>query len=255
MESQNINDMKASTTPPTQVKSHRTHAVHWLLVGLAAILFGVGLYGVYYWQHSRVNGLDHQVAHLQTQLTDTTAAYRGFQKQVAASQSGTFTYTPHTAGLSLTLPKSYALLVAADGNAGGAPGVMFRVVPSSDSHISDDWGYYTEARVEASPTFTTLNQEVKAVEQQTMDYVSCRPENGTCDISDFSASDTTIAGLPAKLIKANGINEYLGWLNVYVVGLGQWRYTITINEIPNASAPADLSAAILKGISIKQAAY
>jgi len=240
-----------SSRVPTQMRH-----VHRFIFGFLFVLVLVAaVAGTYYWQHSKASSLGHQVANLQTKLMDTNAAYRGLQKQVATAQTGTFTYTPHTAGLSLTLPKSYAVLVAADGNAGGAPGVMFRVVPSSDSHISSDWGYYSEARVEASPTFTTLGQAVKAVEQQTMDFVSCGPENGTCDISDFSASDTTIAGLPAKLIKANGINERLGWLNVYVVGLGQWRYTITINKIPNASAPADLATTILKGISIKQAAY
>ena len=233
----------------------RNSVIKTLMLTLVILVVAVaGMYGVYGWQHHKVVSDSQKITNLNSELSrqkNLTAPV----KSGTTSTATTFTYTPKTAGLSITLPKTYSVLVAADGNAGGAPGVLFKVVPSGTGNIASDWSYDVEARVVASPTFTTLDQAASAAEQELMDYVDCNPQNGRCDISDLSVSDTTVANLPAKLIKANGINEYLSNYNVYVVGLGQWDYQITVDNIPNNTDISSLLSTALKGIAIKQAAY
>jgi hypothetical protein len=246
---------------PKHVK--KSHA-HKLIFGCLALLIITTLVGsIYHWQHNKVDYLDTEVSALQTQVTKANAANAKTQKQLLAantlaqnqlkaSENTNFTYTPQHSGLTLTLPKSYGVLVECDGNCGGAEGLNFKVVPASTTNIATDWGSYDEAQFEAQPIFTSLTQLVTAAEQETMDNAHCNSQNGTCDISDLSVSDTTVAGIPAKLIKANGINEYLGNENVYVVGLGKWEYIITVNNRPNDTVTNELVTTLINGISIKQ---
>ena len=243
-------------TPPISSSNStvKTKHVHIFIFGyLALIIFVAAVAGIYSWQHHKVENLNGKVTSLQAQVLKANSVNVKTQKQQVATSHSTFKYEPQHSGLSLTLPKTYGILVECDGNCGGALGVQFRVVPYSGTNISTDWGYYDEASFNAEPNFSSLSQSVKADEEQTMESDNCGPQKGGCDISDFSLSDTTVAGLPAELIKSNGVNENLGNVNVYVVGLGQWEYDVTVNNITSGSVTNGLVTTILKGITIKQA--
>ena len=210
-------------------------------------------FGTYVWQHNKLSSANKKVASLQVQLS--TAIKQSKPTQSTRTKASNFTYSPSLGGLSVTLPKSYDVLVGADGNDGGAPGVDFKIVPLATSNISSDWDYTQEAEIQIEG-FTSLNNAVSLAEAQMQQKKDCSTlGSGSCNTTDFSVSNTTIGGQPAKLIIAKAANEYLGSVNVYVGGLGNWGYTITSNDTtqPNNNTPGTLLATALKGISLKQA--
>ncbi len=232
-----------------------------LILSLVAIILIVGAaYGTYAWQHSKLNTANQKIVSLQSQLSSASKQSNTSSSTSSTSTkpiSTTFTYTPQLGGLSLTLSKSYDVLVAADGNFGGAPGVDFKVVPTSNTNISTDQNWTDEAEIQIGG-FTNLNDSVSQEEAQMQQNGDCSTlGSGSCDTTDFSVSDTTIGGQPAKLIIAKAASEYQGYINVYVGGLGQWGYTITSNNTTssgsNNNSPGTLLAAVLSGVSLKQA--
>lgn len=226
----------------TESKKH-TFLKRLLLWLLVLVLISAGSYGAYYWQHKKVVSDSRKISSLSIQLNlqskHATAAKDN------GSTSSTFTYTPKTGGLSITLPKTFEVLVGADGNDGGAPGASFKIVPVDNTNIADDGYFQDEIEIDIGNTFKSLDQSVTSAELQI---------NSKASPSDFTVTDTTIAGLPAKQI-AQYQDEYDGTLDTYVVGSGVWEYKITahVASYTNSPLPSNLLD-VLHGITIKQVA-
>lgn len=210
------------------------------LLVLALILI-VGA-GTYFWQHSKVNDLNSKVSNLQGELNAANESNPTTKKQ--STNSNTFSYSPKPGGLSITLPKTYGIIVNIDGNKGGAPGATFRVASVTNSNTFSDPSYQG-VQVDVDNTFTTLVHAVSSEETQ----LNEQRGSGSTVNRNYKVSDTTIAGLPAKLLTTDGLGEYQGQVTVYLVGSGSFTYTITANGTQSGN-PATL-AALLKGISIK----
>lgn len=189
----------------------------FVIVVVAAAAVG----GMYFWQHGLVKKFQAQTSSLQAQLTAANKKVAAAQTaQKASEQPKAFTYSPKTGGLSLTLPTSYGLSVLVDGNKGGAPGATFRVTQLVKDNIYSDPAY-GGVQVDIDNTFKDLNSSVQSAESQMK----------TQKDSNLKVTDTKVAGLPAKLIAADGPDEYIGHINVYVVGSGSFQYTITANGV------------------------
>lgn len=212
------------------------------LITIVLLLIACAGAGSYSWQHKKVNDLDGKVSQLQTELNKGSTTQTTTSKQPIVA--GTFTYSPKTGGLSLTLPKTYGVIVNVDGNKGGAPGATFRVATVNNSNTFED-ASYQGVQVDVDNTFTTLGQAVSSEESQ---LDKQRGAGSTVD-RNYKVSDTTVAGLPAKLVTADGLDEYQGQVSVYLVGAGSFTYTITANG-SRSGTPAVVTA-VLKGISLK----
>ncbi len=254
-ELQNNQNSQPEQIKQSSSKSHSRLKSFSLLV-LALVLIAGAAYGTYDWQHNKLTSANQRVATLQTELSaDSSKSKSASSNTSSNSISDTFTYKPSLGGLSLTLPKTYEVLVGSDGNDGGAPGVDFKVVPLDASNVSKDRDYTSEAEIQIGG-FSSLSDSVSSAEVQMRQNGDCSTlGSGSCDTTDFSVSDTTIDGQPAKLIIAKAANEYLGMVNVYVGGLGQWGYTITSNDTtqPSSNTPGTLLSAVVKGTKLKQA--
>lgn len=235
---------------------HKRSKAYLMTIIVAVILIVAAAYGAYAWQHSKLTNANLKVTSLQTQLSSANRQNKSSQSTSTSTQSSSlFTYKPSLGGLSVTLSKAYDVLVGSDGNDGGTPGVDFKVVPLDNSNISNDWDYTDEAEIQIGG-FSSLSDSVSSAEAQMQQNGDCSTlGDDSCDTTNFSVSDTTIDGQPAKLIIAQAANEYLGMVNVYVGGLGQWGYTITSNNTtqPSNNTPGTLLSAVLKGINLKQA--
>lgn len=231
-----------NSAPVTKTKHLLTKVVAFGLPVL--ILIGAGTFSSYYWQHKKLNSANQKISQLNAQLErqgkQTTPVKSG-----VSNASDTFTYAPTTGGLSLTLPKTYEILVGADGNDGGAPGASFKIVPVDSTNIADDGYFQDEIEIDIGDTFKGLDQSVTSAE------LEINPKSSP---SDFTVTDTTIAGLPAKQI-AQYQDEYDGTLDTYVVGSGVWEYKITahVASYTNSPLPTNLLDA-LHGITIKEVA-
>lgn len=196
--------------------------------------------GVYIWQHNKVKDLNSQINNLNTKLSSiATTQPLSSSKTVSPT---TFVYKPKTGGLSLTLPKSYGVIVNVDGNKGGAAGATFRVASATSSNEFSDTSYQG-VQIDIDNLFysNNLSQAVQAKESELNDQSTAT--------RTYSVTDTTVAGLPAKLIKTNGLDEYQGNLSIYLVGSGSFLYTVTANGTQNDSFP--LLDTVLKGMAIK----
>ncbi|HSX17564.1 MAG TPA: hypothetical protein VLH86_05705 [Patescibacteria group bacterium] len=202
------------------------------------VLVAIGA-GSYYWQHSKVDSLNSKVVGLQEQLK--SAAEKASTPTQQPTTSSTFTYSPKTGGLTLTLAKKYGIIVNVDGNKGGAPGATFRVASVINANNFSD-GVYQGVQVDVDNTFTNLDHAVSAKESELTQANAA---------SGFKVSDTTVAGLPAKLITADGGDEYVGGLSYYIVGSGSFEYTVTANG--TKQGPSVMLTDVLKSMSIKAA--
>ena len=253
MEDQHLNVVSAQPAQNT-TKSYKT----LLFVVIALLLIIGAAFGTYVWQHSKLTVLNQKVATLQAQLASVSKQTKPTQSTLSTSTHSpvsTFTYKPKLGGLSITLPTTYQVLVGADGNFGGAPGVDFKVVSLGTSNITSDANFTQEAEIQIGG-FTSLSNSVSVAEGQMQQNHDCSTlGSGSCNTTDFSVADTTVGGQPAKLITAKAANEYLGNVNVYVGGLGQWGYTIISNDTtqPTNFTPGTLLTAVLSGISLEQA--
>lgn len=218
---------------------HIFESVQCLLV---IVILAISIVGVYIWQHNEASSLNARLLSSSSQLSKLREQVLKEDQLATQKQAGTFTYSPETSGISLTLPKTYEVLVNADGNNGGAPGATFKIVPTSATNISaDQWGA-DEVTIEASNTFTGLDHSVSAAESQI---------NQTDSSTNFNVSDATIAGLAARHITLYA-DEYTGTINTYVVGSGPWEYQITANVPSYTNIPlTDILKAVLNGITIK----
>lgn len=217
---------------PTSIQASQTHSPMRLVlfILIVAIFMLITAGGVYYWQHSQVASLNTKVSGLQAQVASLKAQQ---------SLTGTFTYSPKVGGLTLTLPKTYGIIVNADGNKGGAIGATFRIATVDDNHMFTD-SSYQELRVDIDNIFadSTLTQMVNETELQLKDQ----------GYSTFSVADTTVAGLPAKLITVTDQVPFRPEL--YIVGSGDLLYTITAAPAI-AATPNGALALLLKGLKIK----
>lgn len=235
--------MENQTQPiPKQSKQSRYSKIKPALLIALALIGTAGICtGIYFWQHNTVNVLNSKVGRLQTQLKAAG------QSQVPSTTKGqsivtdTFTYSPKTGGMSLTLSKAYGVVVSVDGNKGGAPGATFRVASATNSNVFSDPAYQG-VQVDIDNTFKTLAQAIDSEES------ALTGEGGGVD-RNYRVSDTTVAGLPAKLLKADGLDEYQGDLAIYLVGSGSFLYTITTNGAQNSTST--ILTAVLKGMTIK----
>ena len=231
-------------------------AMKTALLCLVLLLFvGGGVGGAYYWQHKKVIDAGRTIASLNARLAQQKKPSEPPKSTEPAASRMTFIYKPNTSGLSLTLPKTYEVLVGADGNRGGAPGVSLKIIPLGANNIVSDYSFTSEVSVEVDNTFATLSNAVSAADSQMEQAGDCSTVTQTCNTTNFATKDATVAGLPAKLIIANGSSEYDGNVQVYVVGLGAWKYEITALGLPgglaDSSSPSPMLSAVLKGISIK----
>jgi hypothetical protein len=220
-------------------KSKAKPAILFILA--LTLIVGAGA-STYFWQHSKVNDLNSKVSNLQGELNTASKSSTTMKEQSATSN--TFSYSPKTGGLSLTLPKTYGIIVNVDGNKGGAPGATFRIASAKDSNTFSDPAYQG-VQVDVDNTFTTLAHAVSSEEAQ----LDEQRGSGSTVNRNYKVSDATVAGLPAKLLTADGLDEYQGQVTVYLVGSGSFTYTITANGTQSGN-PATLTA-LLKGISIK----
>jgi len=269
MQDDKINKMdNQRNTEPTAPQSSMPKApekikhVHKFIYGYIALLvLAAAAGGVYGWQHKKVTNLDAQISSTKTQVANLQKEISGTSQKTSTTstqtQPSTFTYTPQTGGLSLTLPKTYEVLVGADGNDGGAAGFDFKVVPLTVTNVSTDQYYTNEAEVQTGDN-QSLSGAVSSEEAQMQQNGDCSTINSSCDTTDFSVSDTTIDGQAAKLITAKAGSEYQGYVNVYVVVYGNWGYIIRSNNVTssgsNNNVPGTLLSDVLKGIVLKQAA-
>jgi hypothetical protein len=143
------------------------------------------------------------------------------------------------------LPTSYEVLIGADGNDGGAPGVTLKVVPTSASNIATDSFFTNEVQVQVSDTFTDLSHSLNVAET---DIDQSLNSNRT----GFIVTDAMLGGLAAKHISLDQ-DEYSGTINVYVTGSGSWEYKVTSN-VPgfNNAEPSAILRAVLNGTHIRQ---
>jgi hypothetical protein len=211
-----------------------------LMTLLAVVIIFAAAGGVYLWQHNKVTGLNSEVQNLHSQLSAKATPARPTLTNKTFESLATFTYAPKTGGLSLTLPKSYGIIVNVDGNKGGAPGATFRVASSANNNVFAD-AVYQGVQVDADNTFTNLSQSVQAKESQLNEQSTAT--------RTYRVTDATVAGLPAKLIKTDGLDEYQGNVTIYLVGSGSFLYIITANGNQNSSFP--MLDAVLKGLTIK----
>ncbi|HEY8998769.1 MAG TPA: hypothetical protein VIM53_00440 [Candidatus Saccharimonadales bacterium] len=235
-------DKNIQTTSKEARQGHE--ALRRLLIWLLVItLIGAGAYSAYYWQHKKVISDSQKISSLNTQLSQQSK--QSTSTKSSGSTSSTFTYTPKTGGLTITLPKAYEVLVGADGNDGGAPGASFKIVPVDNTNIANDGYFQDEIEIDIGNTFKSLDQSVTSAE------LEINPKSSP---SDFTVTDTTIAGLPAKQI-AQYQDEYDGTLDTYVVGSGVWEYKITahVASYTNSPLPTNLLDA-LHGMAIKEVA-
>jgi cell division protein FtsL len=247
---------------PTEPKKMK-HMPKLMFGCIVLVILIVAVAGVYEWQHKKVTDLDTQLSSTQTQVANLQKQVSITSQKTSATptqaQSSTFTYSPQTGGFNLTLPKTYEVLVGADGNDGGAPGFDFKVVPLDDTNVSTDQYWTDEAEIQTGDS-QSLSAAVSSEESQMQQNGDCSTlGSGSCDTTDFSTSDTTVGGQPAKLITAKAGSEYQGYVNVYVVVYGNWGYVITSNNVSTSASsstpnvPGTLLAAILKGVSLKVA--
>lgn len=239
-----MEDQHTSQAPP-DAPVHIKHAHKFIFGYIGVIIFIAALSGVYSWQHKDVTKLSAQLLTADSQVASLKKQMPKINKKATSSnqtQTSSFIYSPTTGGLSLTLPKTYEVLVNADGNDGGAPGATFEVVPTSSTNIaSDQWGS-NEVTVDVSHTFTNLSQSVSAAESEI---------NQSNSSTNFNVTDTTVAGLAAKRVTLYE-DEYTGTVNAYVAGSGSWEYKITANVPSNTDTPlTDILTAVLKGLTIK----
>lgn len=217
---------------------------------VAAALCGVAVLAGAYCLHA------NQVRQLQQKVDTLTSQAAAAKKQTGATAAApapavssttpsstdakTYVYAPKTGGLSLTLPTTLAVIVNIDGNKGGAPGATFRVASAAGSNVFGD-NAYQGVEVDIDTPFTNLNDALSSVRFQL-------EQAGN---SDFTVTDTKVAGLPAKLITSTGPDEYVGKVSTYVVGSGSFTYAITANGMQFATPTPDILGAVLKGIAIK----
>jgi hypothetical protein len=185
-------------TEPIKPAQHKTQRYVFSLIGI--VLAVTAVFATYYWQHGQVNSLGSQVASLHAQLMQ--AAKTQPQQQSKQDEQQTFTYSPKTGGVRVRLPRTYGIIVNVDGNKGGAPGATFRVAKVIDSTTLSD-ASYQGVQVDVGNTFTTLDNAVSAKETGLTQAKAA---------SNFKVTDTTVAGLPAKMITADGPDEYVGQL-------------------------------------------
>ena len=209
-----------------------------LLLGLAAAAAGA----TYYWQQQRLQDSTARADGLAAQLATA-------HKQPAASPatptapSGTattFVYAPKTGGLQLTLPTTLGVVVQVDGNKGGAPGAAFRVAAAKDAHVFTD-SAYQGGEVDIDHTFTTLAAALAATQSQLHD----------AGVTACTVTDTTVAGLAAKKLACTGADEYVGKVDTYVVGAGEFTYTITANGVQLGAQQPDILGAVLQGLVLE----
>ena len=228
-------------TPPVAEPRRHSNLKPIVLALLAIILIVAAGAGVYLWQHSKVKNLATDVANLQNQLKAQRAAPTASK---SSPQSDSFTYKSF--GMTLSLPKTYGIIVKVEGNKGGAPGATYRVasVKSADSNVFAD-ADYQGVQIDIDNTFTTLDHAVSSEESRLDEQRAV----GSIVDRNYKVSDTTVAGLPAKLLTAEGLDEYEGNVSVYLVGSGSFTYSITANSVQGALFP--LLESVLKGIVIK----
>jgi len=217
-----------------------------IVLVLVTLVCMAAITGAYYWHYQQVQRLQKRVDTLSAQVatakkqqtvTATLAAPSGTTPSVVAK---TYTYTPKTGGLSLTLPITLAVIVNVDGNKGGAPGAAFRVASAISDNVFGD-NAYQGVEIDIDHTFTSLADAVTSTESQLQQAGN----------TDFEVTDTKVAGLPAKLIACNGPDEYIGKVSTYVVGSGEFTYTITANGMQFVTPDPDILGAVLKGIAIQ----
>ena len=232
-------ESETQSVPKPQKQPYQSKTKSIALAALTLILIiGAGA-GAYLWQHNKVSDLSSKVSHLQSELNTVSQSSSTTQKQ-----SDTFTYSPKMGGLSLTLSKTYGIVVNVDGNKGGAPGAAFRVASAINTNTFSDPAYQG-VQVDIDNTFTTLDHAVSSEEA----WLNEQRGVGSTVNRDYKVTDTTVAGLPAKLLTADGLDEYQGKITVYLVGSGSFMYTITANGTQSGNSATLI--ALLKGISIK----
>ena len=207
-----------------------------VVFAILVLIAGSGT-GAYFWQHKKVNALDGRISRLQNELKTSSDSVTTTQKQQITST--TFTYSPKTGGLSLTLPKIYGIIVNVDGNKGGAPGATFRVGTLTTNNMLTD-NVYEGVQVDIDGGFGTpdLNTSATSVENQTK----------SDGFDGIKIGDATVAGLPAKLITAQGVS-YAGNQTKYVVVSGGFVYTISAHSPQTGSF--DMLTAVVKGLKLK----
>lgn len=197
-------------------KGKRFTALYAIGLLLIAVLSGGG---VYLWQHQ----------------TTSTPAQQLPQSGSAPVKSDTFTYSSKVGGLSLTLAKTYEIIVNVDGNKGGAPGATLRVGTVLSDNIAQD-SAYSWVQVDIDNVVGTIDQEATIVKQQ------MQKDN----YDNVKSTPATVDGQPAVLVTGDG-HSYAGSKQVYVLRSGSFLYTITAS----GDDPASILDAVLKGFKVR----
>lgn len=212
-------DQKDSSTQNTFNDSAAVkRGVSWLFWLVAVVLIVIIAGGVYLWQHNQVNSLEKQLN------GSSAAAGEG----VSPSQ-GTFVYKSTVGKMTLTLPKTYAIIELAISSANLPKNIRltsFSVASIKSANVLTQ-NNLQNIQISVSSNFTanSLSQVVSSTESSMKS-----------DDTNVTATSVQVAGLPAQEITAT--NKTAGNLAVYLVSSGGYLYTISVNGLQNGQLPS-----------------
>ncbi|MBL8160245.1 hypothetical protein JNJ66_07375 [Candidatus Saccharibacteria bacterium] len=215
---------------PAPRRDHRAFKKLMSALGVL-MLVGAAAYGVYVWQQSEAASM-HRA--LQAEVKTLKQA-NGTAAQKEATAKGPTTYT--TAGLTITLPHPYKIIVNVDGNRGGVPGAELKIGRINEAGIiSDD--RYEYVAIEHGTNQLTPEQDAEAV------AANLREANR----DGILIQETTIAGQMAWLVTADGYS-YVQPIRVYVVKSGNYSYRLSSTSSDN-TRNNEMFQALLDGTKI-----
>lgn len=230
-----------SPTASTQQQPRRTKK-HTVLIAtvLLFVLVGLSVSGYTWHRH----GTDKLNAKVEKLATDLETEKNKNTKPMGTDASGeTFTYSPRLGDLRATLAKEYGIVVKGDGSMGGAPGAQFDIVKVEKSNIFRA-ETYSSLTVHIDDSYSD-NLDLSAKTQ-----ISIRQDEDKY-YYDFRTSDVTLAGLQAKHITYTYDHGVTFENEMYVVGAGEFLYTIVISN--KSDATDKMVAELTKNLIIKPA--
>lgn len=170
----------------------------------------------------------------QTPQPAPAASSQNGSNNSTTAKTDTFVYTPKSGGLSLTLAKTYEVIVNVDGNKGGAAGATFKVGTVVSDNVSQD-NVYGWVQVDIDNISGTIDQQANTIKQQMQ-------TDGYDNVKSVAA---TVDSKPAMLVTGDG-HPYGGNKQVYVVRSGDFMYTITAT-----GSQTTILDAVLKGLKLQ----
>jgi len=201
---------------------------------LAAIIISVALtfFATYLWQRETSESLKSDIATLQTGISN--------RSEIETKRQGDkVIYIPKSGNLTLDLPSAYGVVVRVDGNKGGVRGARFEVGKTINQGIIESHDYQ-KVLIDIDDNYGTLDE---ATDAQLRTDANNGDENAI-------TTNTTVSGLPARLITADGADEYIGKVHTYVVATEKYKYVIRANGM-QFPAVQEILNVVLNNLTIK----